>query len=101
MGACLQLLVIDNLFFDFFRHGPEFVLLVAELWFKTGFADSLLDSFAGKTVRRTRCTNYIFFDHDAAKVVSPGMQAELGYFLTNREPGGLDILDVGQHNSAQ
>src|SRR5262249_31851912 len=94
------LLVINDLFFHLGREFPKFILLISELWFKACFPDSFLYALTGKAVRRSRSADYIFFKHNASKIVGPRMETNLRGLFAYSEPGCLNILDIGQHNPA-
>src|ERR1043166_1608735 len=66
-------LIIDYLFFNHGWNFSPFILLIAQLWLKSCFANSILYGPVSKPVRRSRSTDHIFFDHDRTKIVGAGM----------------------------
>ena len=50
-------------------------ILVPQPWFKPGFFNRLLNACRIERMGSAGYPYYIFFDHDAAKIVGSGMQA--------------------------
>src|SRR5690606_9322163 len=94
------MLVADHLLFHMLGHGPEFVLLVAQLRFETGFAYGLLYAIGRKAVRCACRAHYVLFYHNRTKIVGTSMQAHLPYSFTHCQPGRLYVLHIGQHDTA-
>ena len=95
-----QASIIYHLLLYHLRYFSPFILLVAQLWFKTCFTYGILDGFISKSVRRTGSTYYIFFNHDGAKIIGAGMQTNLRSLFSYRKPACLYIFNIGKHDAA-
>lgn len=94
-------LVVDHLLFHFCWNRSELVLLVSQLRLKAGFTNGLLYSSAGEPMWGARSTYYVFFNHNAAKVVRPSMQTGLRSLFSHCKPRSLNVGDIRQHHSAE
>ena len=45
--------------------------------------------------------HHVLLDHNGAEIVGTRMKAELGDVFTHRQPAGLDIFNIGQHDPAE
>lgn len=79
---------------------PEPVELVAQSWREAGLADGPLDALRVERVAGAGRRDHMLFDHDRAEVVGAGVQGDLGGLLAHREPRGLYVADVVQHDAA-
>lgn len=65
-----------------------------------GFPDGLLNAHSIEGMVCSRYGNNIFFDHDASEIVGACVKTQLGCRLSDGQPGGLDVWNVGQHDPA-